>query len=60
MWQVGKLREGVIDFVISDHSPCTPDLKRKDPDRVSADDAGGDFGLAWGGIASLSLGLGTK
>ena len=57
LWEA--LREGVIDFVISDHSPCTPDLKRKDPDRVSADDAGGDFGLAWGGIASLSLGLGS-
>lgn len=42
------LREGVIDFVISDHSPCTPGLKRIDT---------GDFGSAWGGIASLSLGL---
>jgi allantoinase len=42
------LLEGVIDFVISDHSPCTPGLKRLD--------AGG-FGEAWGGIASLSLGL---
>ncbi len=39
------LREGVIDFVISDHSPCTPFLKQ------------GGFGAAWGGIASLSLGL---
>jgi allantoinase len=40
--------EGVIDFVISDHSPCTPGLKRLDT---------GAFGEAWGGIASLSLGL---
>ncbi|KIG18860.1 Allantoinase [Enhygromyxa salina] len=39
------LREGVIDLVVTDHSPCTPDLK-----------AGG-FMEAWGGIASLSLGL---
>ncbi|PRQ05611.1 allantoinase AllB [Enhygromyxa salina] len=39
------LREGVIDLVVTDHSPCTPDLK-----------AGG-FTQAWGGIASLSLGL---
>ncbi|MBO6940116.1 MAG: allantoinase AllB [Deltaproteobacteria bacterium] len=46
------LEEGVIDFVISDHSPCTPDLKAKD-------DGVGDFGEAWGGIASLSLGLGS-
>lgn len=46
------LDEGVIDFVISDHSPCTPELKAKG-------DGVGDFGLAWGGIASLSLGLGS-
>jgi allantoinase len=42
------LLEGVIDFVISDHSPCTPGLKLP---------GAGDFGGAWGGIASLSLGL---
>ena len=46
------LEEGVIDFVISDHSPCTPDLKAKS-------EGIGDFGQAWGGIASLSLGLGS-
>jgi allantoinase len=42
------LAEGVLDLVVSDHSPCTPELKRLDV---------GDFGLAWGGIASLQLGL---
>jgi allantoinase len=42
------LAEGVIDFVVSDHSPCTPELKRLDV---------GDFGLAWGGISSVQLGL---
>jgi allantoinase len=42
------LEAGVIDCVVSDHSPCPPDLKRKDT---------GDFGAAWGGIASLQLGL---
>jgi allantoinase len=42
------LRDGVIDFVVSDHSPCTAGLKQLDT---------GDFGLAWGGIASLQLGL---
>ena len=42
------LAEGVIDCVVSDHSPCTPELKRPDV---------GDFGLAWGGISSLQLGL---
>ncbi|WP_116102281.1 allantoinase AllB [Amycolatopsis thermalba] len=39
------LAEGVIDCVVSDHSPSTPDLKR------------GGFDTAWGGIASLQLGL---
>ena len=42
------LRDGDIDLVVSDHSPCTPDLKRLDV---------GDFGLAWGGIASLQVAL---
>jgi allantoinase len=42
------LADGVIDCVVSDHSPCTPELKRFDI---------GDFGDAWGGIASLQLGL---
>ena len=42
------LFEGVIDFVITDHSPCTPGLKQQSL---------GDFHAAWGGIASLQLGL---
>jgi allantoinase len=44
----GALAEGLIDLVISDHSPCAPHLKL--PER-------GDFHDAWGGIASLQLGL---
>jgi len=40
------LAEGTIDCVVSDHSPCTPDLKRQDT---------GDFGQAWGGISSVQL-----
>jgi allantoinase len=46
LWQ--GLADGTIDYIVSDHSPCTPDLKRFDT---------GDFGVAWGGIASLQLGL---
>jgi allantoinase len=46
LWQA--LAEGVIDCVVSDHSPATPDLKCLDS---------GDFGAAWGGIASVQLGL---
>ena len=42
------LAGGLIDCVVSDHSPCTPDLKRPDT---------GDFAAAWGGIASVQLGL---
>jgi allantoinase len=42
------LEEGVVDLVVSDHSPATPDLK------YAGD---GDFVEAWGGIASLQLGL---
>lgn len=42
------LAEGHVDLVVSDHSPCTPDLKRLDV---------GDFGAAWGGIASLQVAL---
>ncbi|GAA1901733.1 allantoinase AllB [Lapillicoccus jejuensis] len=42
------LADGTVDLVVTDHSPCTPDLKHLDT---------GDFGTAWGGIASLQLGL---
>jgi len=44
LWQ--GLREGIIDMVVSDHSPCPPAMKREDTGR---------FDLAWGGIASISL-----
>ncbi|GAA1827277.1 allantoinase AllB [Microlunatus capsulatus] len=46
LWQ--GLVDGVIDVVVSDHSPATADLKLLGT---------GDFGAAWGGIASLQLGL---
>jgi len=42
------LFEGDIGTVVSDHSPCTPDLKKM---------AEGDFIGAWGGIATIGLGL---
>jgi allantoinase len=42
------LEGGTIDCVVSDHSPCTAELKRLDT---------GDFGAAWGGISSLEVGL---
>jgi allantoinase len=40
------LESGAIDCVVSDHSPSLPAMK-----------ATGDFGTAWGGIASLQIGL---
>ncbi|MCF3963153.1 allantoinase AllB [Streptomyces fuscigenes] len=43
LWQA--LADGTIDCVVSDHSPCTADLKTS------------DFATAWGGISSLQLGL---
>ncbi|GLB66456.1 allantoinase AllB [Arthrobacter mangrovi] len=46
LWQ--GLEDGVIDCIVSDHSPSTLDLK---------DLENGDFGVAWGGVASLQLGL---
>jgi allantoinase len=46
LWEA--LKRGVLDSVVSDHSPCTPDLKRTEA---------GDFDAAWGGVASLQLTL---
>jgi len=46
LWRA--LAAGVIDCVVSDHSPCTPEMK---------DFASGDFRTAWGGISSLQTGL---
>ena len=46
LWQ--GLLDGSIDLVASDHSPCLPEMKHLDS---------GDFARAWGGIASLGLGL---
>ena len=40
------LKDGTIDFVVSDHSPCTPALKCLDT---------GSFDQAWGGIAGLQF-----
>jgi allantoinase len=42
------LREGLVLQVVTDHSPSTPSLKCAES---------GDFARAWGGIASLQLGL---
>ncbi len=46
LWQ--GLRDGTIDLVATDHSPCPPEMKRL---------AEGNFRTAWGGVASLSIAL---
>ncbi|WP_196159690.1 allantoinase AllB [Reinekea sp. G2M2-21] len=46
LWQA--LLDGTIDCVVSDHSPCTPQLKNIDS---------GDLEKAWGGISGLQFGL---
>lgn len=42
------LKDSVIDMIVSDHSPCPPELKLRER---------GDFLCAWGGISSLQLRL---
>ncbi len=46
LWEA--LREGVLDLIATDHSPCPPAMKKIES---------GDFRGAWGGIASLQLAL---
>lgn len=46
LWEA--LANGTIDMVVSDHSPCTPDLKLRES---------GDFMEAWGGISTLQFGM---
>jgi allantoinase len=44
LWQA--LSDGTLDLIATDHSPAPPGMKHP-----------GDFARAWGGIASLELGL---
>ena len=46
LWRA--LQDETIDMVVSDHSPCPPDMKLREA---------GDFISAWGGISSLQLRL---
>jgi allantoinase len=46
LWEA--LRDGTIDMVVSDHSPCPPAMKLREE---------GDFMKAWGGISSLQFRL---
>jgi allantoinase len=44
LWE--GLQRRTIDLIATDHSPCPPDMKRVEE---------GNFGRAWGGVASLSI-----
>jgi allantoinase len=46
LWE--GLHQGAIDLIVTDHSPCPPELKHPEV---------GDFFQAWGGISSLELSL---
>lgn len=46
LWEA--LKDGTLDCVVSDHSPCVAELKNMDV---------GDIMNAWGGISTLGLGL---
>ena len=54
--------DGVIQTVVSDHSPCTPELKRL-PEGIHGhcahdlSEGKGNFFSAWGGVSSVGLGL---
>jgi allantoinase len=46
LWE--GLKAGVLDAVVSDHSPCLPQMKSL---------GSGDFSIAWAGISSLQVAL---
>jgi allantoinase len=46
------LEQGLIETVITDHSPCPPEMKHLETGRQK-----GRFDQAWGGISSLGLAL---
>ena len=46
LWQA--VTDGRLSFIVSDHSPCTPELKHIDT---------GDIEKAWGGISALQFGI---
>ncbi len=46
LWEA--VADGTIDMIVSDHSPCTPELKKRES---------GDFMDAWGGISALQFSL---
>lgn len=70
LWEELMQDDGCIKTVVSDHSPCTPNLKllplsigHTNPQHMGNVEEGngqegkGDFFAAWGGVSSVGLGL---
>lgn len=64
LWAELVADDSCIQTVVSDHSPCTPELKllpnNLEPEEAKtkiAEAKRGDFFAAWGGISSVGLGL---
>lgn len=65
LWtELRRSDDSCIKTIVSDHSPCTPNLKLLPADIAGAvpkaatiKDIDGDFFAAWGGISSVGLGL---
>ncbi|KAM3455346.1 hypothetical protein NHJ6243_008554 [Beauveria neobassiana] len=69
LWEELVAADSCITTVVSDHSPCTPELKllpahlqkevaSQDAEaKNNGDSTRGDFFAAWGGISSVGLGL---
>lgn len=67
LWEELMAEDSCITTVVSDHSPCTPELKLLPealqvsppaPEQIGTKkNPAGDFMAAWGGISSVGLGL---
>lgn len=65
LWEeMAREDDSVIKTVVSDHSPCTPNLKLLPasvpgavPNAKIVDGENGNFFSAWGGISSVGLGI---
>ncbi|TAQ91090.1 hypothetical protein B7494_g674 [Chlorociboria aeruginascens] len=69
LWDELVHPDSVIKTIVSDHSPCTPELKllpgyleepstkSQTPSPKLEDSSKGDFFASWGGISSVGLGL---
>jgi allantoinase len=63
LWAELSAPDSVLETIVSDHSPCTPELKLL-PDHIAGktdkreeEQEKGDFFASWGGISSVGLGL---